>query len=121
MSWPCVTPIRRASLSLEGFKMEPKDYLKLPYARCVFYEENGSVHAEIFEFPGCIAEADTVTEALSELEYIAESWITGMLAYGHDIPKPLTPKGWRRVMKAVEDLEKRVSSMEELIGLRREQ
>jgi predicted RNase H-like HicB family nuclease len=63
--------------------------LKKPYRRVIVPEEDGSFRAEIVEFPGCIAVADSAAEALVTLEEVAESWLEAMLANGNSIPEPL--------------------------------
>jgi predicted RNase H-like HicB family nuclease len=69
--------------------MTPANYLKLPYARLVFPEQDGSWSAEILEFRGCFATGDTAEEALQKIERVAESWILGMQAKGNNIPNPI--------------------------------
>jgi predicted RNase H-like HicB family nuclease len=66
--------------------MTPADYLKLPYARLVFPEQDGSWSAEILEFRGCFATGETAEEVLQKIERVAESWILGMQAKGERIP-----------------------------------
>jgi antitoxin HicB len=68
--------------------MTPAEYLKRPYARILRPESDGSFGAEILEFPGCFAVGDTGSEALQNLENVAESWILGMLAKNERIPEP---------------------------------
>jgi predicted RNase H-like HicB family nuclease len=68
--------------------MTPADYLKRPYARVLRPEADGSFSAEILEFPGCFAAGDTGSEALQNLENVAESWILGVLAKKEPIPEP---------------------------------
>jgi predicted RNase H-like HicB family nuclease len=64
------------------------DYLKLPYHRSIVPAEEGGFFAEILEFPGCIAEGDTVVEAYQNLEEVAAAWIEGTLEDGQKIPEP---------------------------------
>ena len=66
--------------------MTPAEYLKVPYARLVFPEQDGSWSAEILEFRGCFATGETAEEALQKIERVAESWILGMQAKGESIP-----------------------------------
>lgn len=72
--------------------MTPAEYLKRPYARILRPESDGSFGAEILEFPGCFAVGDTGSEALQNLENVAESWILGVLAKKERIPEPLQEK-----------------------------
>jgi predicted RNase H-like HicB family nuclease len=69
--------------------MTPADYLKLPYARLVFPEQDGSWSAELLEFRGCFTAGETAEEALQKIERVAESWILGMQAKGERIPDPI--------------------------------
>lgn len=67
----------------------PEDYLKDPYSRVIIPdEETGSYTAQIIEFPGCIAEADTLDEAYKNLEEAAKGWIQAALDMGQTIPQP---------------------------------
>jgi antitoxin HicB len=70
------------------------DYLKRPYARMVVPEQDGSFRAEIQEFPGCIALADTAAEAYASLEEVAAAWIDAALAKGQGIPEPTEDSGF---------------------------
>jgi predicted RNase H-like HicB family nuclease len=65
-----------------------KNYLQLPYARIVIPVEPSGYHAEIFEFPGCYAQGETVGQAYANLENAAESWIEACLSQGQGIPEP---------------------------------
>ncbi|MBV9636641.1 MAG: type II toxin-antitoxin system HicB family antitoxin [Methylobacteriaceae bacterium] len=69
--------------------MEPAEYLKRPYGRTVVPEGDGTFRAEIIEFPGCIATGDTASEALANLDRVAESWLEATLARGQRIPEPV--------------------------------
>ena len=69
--------------------MNVQEYLKRPYSRLVIREDDGSYRAEIVEFPGCIALADTGPEALQQLEDVAESWLQAAISNGQPIPEPI--------------------------------
>jgi len=76
-------------------KLNPEDYLKLPYTRILIPdEESGTFTAEIIEFPGCISQADTPEEAYNRLEEAAKSWIEAALDLGQAIPSPSTVQGY---------------------------
>ena len=77
---------------MANMAMTPAEYLKRPYARILRPESDGSFGAEILEFPGCFAVGDTGSEALQNLENVAESWILGVLAKKERIPEPLQEK-----------------------------
>jgi antitoxin HicB len=68
--------------------MKPIEYLKMPYSRVIIPDEIGGFSAHILEFPGCLAEGETVEETYRSLERAAESWITVALDDGQDIPLP---------------------------------
>lgn len=68
--------------------MTPNEYLKKPYGRVVFPEEDGTFRAEIIEFPGCIAVGDSASEALSRLDAVAESWLKSTIDRGQRVPEP---------------------------------
>jgi predicted RNase H-like HicB family nuclease len=74
--------------------MDAKDYLKKPYSRVIIPDENGIYFAQILEFQGCYAEGETVTEAIENLERVAESWIEASREIGHEIPEPLESQGY---------------------------
>ena len=66
-----------------------RSYLDRPYQRVLIPdEESGTVTAMIAEFPGCVAQGDSVEEAYASLDDAAESWIQAALDLGHDIPPP---------------------------------
>jgi antitoxin HicB len=71
----------------------PKEYLKGPYARVLIPDsETGTYAALIREFPGCVAQGNTVQEATSRLESAAESWIQSCLDVGQPIPEPMAAR-----------------------------
>jgi predicted RNase H-like HicB family nuclease len=100
--------------------MTPADCLKQPYARVLRPEADGSFSAEILEFPGCFAVGDTGSEALQNLENVAESWILGMLAKNERIPEPLqdreAPSG-RFVLRLPRSLHKKAAITAEQEGV----
>ena len=66
-----------------------RDYLKEPYSRILTPDdETGTYTAEIREFPGCVAQGNTIEEAYKNLEVAAESWIEVSLGMGQEIPAP---------------------------------
>ena len=71
------------------------DYLKEPYTRVVTPDwETGTYTAQILEFPGCVAQGDTVVEAYELLEAVALSWIEAALDLGQQIPPAARPLGF---------------------------
>ena len=64
-------------------------YLKEPYSRVIIPDpESGTFTAQILEFPGCIAQGDTVEEAYAQLELAADSWIQVAIDQRQEIPRP---------------------------------
>src|ERR1700704_3176508 len=74
--------------------MDAAEYMKKPYARLVIPESDGSVRAEILEFPGCIALGDTAAEALASLDGVAVGWVNAALEQGQNIPEPMENTGF---------------------------
>src|SRR3990167_4112462 len=77
---------------MEGMKMinkTPEEFLKEPYRRTHYPEENGGYYAEIEEFPGCFSTGETINEVLTNLEETAKSWIVAAINQGLKIPEPL--------------------------------
>jgi antitoxin HicB len=71
--------------------VEAKDILRLPYQRVLIPDdESGTFTAMITEFPGCIAQGDSPSEAYKLLEETAESWLEGAMESGMPIPEPVT-------------------------------
>ena len=67
-----------------------KDYLLQPYSRVVIPDpETKTFAAYIAEFPGCVAQGKSLTDALTQLEEVAEEWIDASLRAGHKIPEPV--------------------------------
>lgn len=70
------------------------DYAKSPYARMLIPNDDGSISAEVLEFPGCFAQGDTAEEAFHNLEEAAEAWIDVSSTQGLDIPEPSANYGY---------------------------
>ena len=72
-----------------------ENYLKKPYSRILIPDdESGTFTAEVLEFPGCIAQGDTVQEAYERLEEAAKAWIEAALELGQEIPPPSLAFGY---------------------------
>jgi predicted RNase H-like HicB family nuclease len=64
-------------------------YLTAPYSRIVIPDpDSGTFTAQVMEFPGCVAQGDSVAEAYANLESAAERWIEAALELGQRIPEP---------------------------------
>ena len=109
---------RKTTLKAE-MKMKATDFLKRPYARVVVPEEDGSFRAEIPEFPGCIALADTAPEALAMLEEVAASWLESALSKGQRIPEPIENSEFsgKLVLRMPKSLHKKAAFMAEREGV----
>ena len=63
--------------------------LRLPYKLWFIRDEDeGGWSVVIEEFPGCLSEGDSLTEAYDMLMEAAEGWLLSSLDMGHEIPKP---------------------------------
>ena len=69
----------------------PAGYLKMPYARMITPDSDGTFFGQIREFPGCISSGDTAEAALAMLEDVAWSWLEAALDKGRAIPEPMEP------------------------------
>lgn len=92
-------------------QMQPADYLKMPYGRTVFPEDDGTFRAEIIEFPGCIATGDTAGDALSNLERVADSWLETIISRGQNVPDPIetTPFSGKLMLRMPKSLHKKAA------------
>lgn len=83
--------------------VEAAGYLREPYSRVITpNKESGIYTAQILEFPGCIAEGDTIQEAYERLEAAALSWIQAATDLGQEVPRPALVKAscsWDEHMK----------------------
>ncbi len=75
-------------------KNEISEILARPYARLVIPDIDGTVAAEIVEFPGCVASGNNAAEALASLDEVAADWINEALEQGQDIPEPMNAAGY---------------------------
>jgi len=68
----------------------PNEILRAPYSRVVIPDqETETFTARILEFPGCVAQGDSVEDAYNRLESAAEAWLEAALDLGQEIPDPL--------------------------------
>lgn len=67
---------------------------KLPYKRIIVPEEDGGYSAEIAELSGCLAQGETLKEAVENLEISLELWIETSLEQGADIPEPYEQRNY---------------------------
>lgn len=99
--------------------MEPDVILKMPYARVVVPEADGSYTAEILEFPGCVASGETAAGALSNVEEVALDWLAASLEQGQNIPEPLDHSNFsgKLVVRMPKGLHKRAARLADREGV----
>lgn len=71
-----------------------EEYLRAPYGRMLFRNDDGSFTAEMLEFPGCFAEGETSHEAIQNLDAAALEWVEAAQRLGREIPEPFTTRGY---------------------------
>jgi predicted HicB family RNase H-like nuclease len=98
--------------------MDPAEILKRPYARLVLPHDDGTVSAEIVEFPGCFAEGANAAEALAKLDEVAIDWIAATVEQGQEIPEPMESAGYsgKLVLRMPTGLHKRATLCAEREG-----
>ena len=94
-------------------------YLGRPYARILTPDSDGTYLGQIAEFPGCIATGDSMAEALTNLERVAESWIESALAQGQSVPEPKEEVDYsgKFVLRLAKSLHKTAAEMAERDGV----
>ncbi len=94
-------------------KKRPDEILRDPYSRVLIPEEDGTISAEILEFPGCFAQGQTANEAFDNLEKAAKVWIEASLAQGLNIPSPTLNQNYsgKIALRMPRSLHKRAAQM----------
>lgn len=64
------------------------EYIQQPYTCLLIPNADGSYSAEMLEFPGCLADGETPSEALQNLDTAAQAWLEACLEQGLVIPEP---------------------------------
>lgn len=97
----------------------PKDVLKKPYHRRLQPADDGGYTGTIQEFPGLVAEGNTVDEAMRNLESAALSWIEASLASGREVSDPVDFGGCsgKIALRIPRSLHRQVAEMSELEGV----
>lgn len=98
---------------------ETSALLEKPYARVLVPDaESGTFTAWILEFPGCVAQGDSPSEAYERLEAAAESWIEAALEMQQEIPQPATDAqfGGKFALRLPRSLHRQVAQLAELDG-----
>lgn len=108
------TIARKTKISITNpSEQEAKTLVARPYARRLTPDESGGYTATIQEFPGCIADGDSPTEALHNLEAAAVSWVEAQIELGQPIPEPISLYGYsgKLALRIPRGLHKRVAEM----------
>lgn len=59
------------------------------YERIIYWSEDDSAFiVEVPELPGCMADGETVGDAIANAEVIIREWIETALERGQEIPEP---------------------------------
>jgi len=99
--------------------IKARDLLKKPYTRVLVPdEESGTFMARLVEFPGCLAQGDSPTDAYERLEAAAESWIEAALEMRQEIPQPGSGSEFsgRFALRLPRSLHRQVAELAELDG-----
>jgi predicted RNase H-like HicB family nuclease len=99
--------------------IDAREVLKKPYTRVLIPdEESGTFTARIVEFPGCLAQGDSPTDAYERLEAAAESWIEAALEMQQEIPQPASGSGFsgRFALRLPRGLHRQAAQLAELEG-----
>lgn len=93
-------------------------YLARPYTRFAVPSEDGGFTAGVLEFRGCIAEGDTASEAMVDLEGAMRDWLEECLDSGMAIPEPLQASdfGGRVLLRLSSSLHQRAVLVAEMEG-----
>ena len=78
-----------ASATAAKMNEEVKRILALPYARELVRNQDGTWHARVVEFPGCMTEGDTQESALANVDDAMAGWVEIHLEDGDPIPSPI--------------------------------
>ncbi|MDQ3583564.1 MAG: type II toxin-antitoxin system HicB family antitoxin [Pseudomonadota bacterium] len=96
------------------------EYLRRPYKRVLIPDqETGTYTGEISEFPGCVTEGRTPTEALRRLEAAAHSWIEAVLEMGQAVPEPMAEQEYsgKLMLRLSRSLHRRAAEMSHAEGV----
>src|SRR5688572_19284799 len=85
---------RRAAIPTTVARKTAEEYLKAPYGRMFFRNDDGSFTAEMLEFPGCLSDGQTIREASANLAAVALGWLESSQRLGREIPEPVTARGY---------------------------
>ena len=97
---------------------DPQRILAHPYARRFVPDPEGGFIGTIHEFPGLIAEGDSLAETADRLESAAESWLEAQLEAGQTIKPPVDFFGYsgKIALRLPRGLHKQAAELAELEG-----
>jgi antitoxin HicB len=75
-------------------------YMGLHYRTAVFFED-GQYFAEIEDLPGCMADGETVSQALENLEIAKRLWIESRMEAEQEIAEPRPGPATRQYIPVV--------------------
>lgn len=78
-----------------------KETLEKAYARVFLQDPDGYYTALILEFPGCVADGQTLADAADALDRMASAWVISAAAQGQALPPPFEeqPHGVRGIVR----------------------
>lgn len=76
-----------------SYQKKAEEYLRKKYVRRIEPDEDGGFVATIQEFPGLVAEGESVDEAYEALSQAAKAWLEVSFAHGRHVPEPYDFEG----------------------------
>ncbi len=100
-------------------RRNPEEILEAPYSRVMIPDpETGTFMARISEFPGCVAQGDSIEEAFQNLHEAALDWLRAALDLGQDIPEPVEEQTYsgRVLVRLPKSVHRRAAELAEREG-----
>lgn len=90
-----------------------------PYSFVFLQNEDDTYTGEILEFQGCIAQGETISEAMENLVKAAETWAEAAIDQGLPIPEPFMTQdfGGRVALRLPKSLHKQAARFADLDGV----
>ena len=90
-----------------------------PYSFVFLQNEDDTYTGEIIEFPGCLAQGETISEAMENLVKAAETWAEAALDQGLPIPEPFLTQdfGGRVALRLPKSLHKQAARLADMDGV----
>lgn len=94
-------------------------YLNLRYPITLLQEPEGGYSAEIRNLPGCVAQGETIEEALAAIEEAQRLWLQVAHEHGDEIPLPETEEthSGRLLLRLPRSLHRRLAEDAEREGV----